>query len=143
MYCQPFFSFCQQLGRACRYTAFTLVEVVLALGVFSITFVTLFSMMPVGLDMMTSAGDSTVGMQIVQRVTTLARQAKFSELGNLDRNPGKDSTGEKPDFFFDNEGVEVTDAVNINDIRVIYSAAVVLLAQTTVPTTTNTTPLRL
>lgn len=116
-----------------RRAAFTLVEVVMALGVFAISFIVLFSLMPVGLDMMTSSSDATVGMQIVQRVTTLARQAKFSELSKLDRNPGTDSKGEKPDFFFDNEGVEVADAVNITDPRVIYSAAVLLQAQTTVP----------
>jgi uncharacterized protein (TIGR02598 family) len=126
-------------GR-CR-AAFSLIEVVLALGVLAVSFLVIFSLIPVGQGMMASSTDATVGMQIVQRVTTLARQAKYSELVprdgqpcKLNRYPGTDSRGEKSDFFFNDEGVEVEDAVSVTDPRVVYSAAVVLLAQTTVPT---------
>jgi uncharacterized protein (TIGR02598 family) len=62
-----------------------LIEVVLAIGVLAFSFLVLFNMIPVGLGMMSSSIDATVGMQIVQRVTTLARQSKFSELGKLAR----------------------------------------------------------
>lgn len=116
-----------------RCAAFSLIEVVLALGVVALSFLVLFNLIPVGLGMMSSSIDATVGSQIMQRVTTLARQAKFSELGKLNRNPGSDSGGEMADFFFDDQGVEVADAVNVSDPRVVYSAAVVLLPKTSVP----------
>ncbi len=122
-----------QRSRWARRAAFSLIEVVLALGVISVSFLVLFNLIPVGLGMMSSSTDATVGSQIVQRVTTLARQAKFSELARLDRNPGTDGTGEKADFFFDDQGVELEDAQGISDPRVVYSAAVVLLPQTAVP----------
>ena len=107
-------------------SAFSLIEVVLAIGVLSFSFLVLFNMIPVGLGMMSSSIDSTVGMQIVQRVTTLARQAKFSELAKLDKNSGTDARGEKSDFFFDDQGNEV-DAQAVTEKRYVYSAAVVLL----------------
>lgn len=114
-------------------SAFSLIEVVLAIGVLAFSFLVLFNMIPVGLGMMSSSIDATVGMQIVQRVTTLARQSKFSELGKLNRFQGADASGEKADFFFDDQGVELTDATGVNAPGVVYSAAVVLLPRTAVP----------
>ena len=111
-------------------SAFSLIEVVLALGVLTFSFLVLFNMIPVGLGMLSGSIDATVGMQIVQRVTTVARQAKFSELAKLDRNPGTDSRGEKADFFFDDQGNEVA---NANDLKCVYTAAVVLLPVSKVP----------
>ena len=113
-----------------RHSAFSLVEVVLALGILTFSFLVLFNMIPVGLGMLSGSIDSTVGMQIVQRVTTVARQAKFSELAKLDRNPGTDALGEKADFFFDDQGNELADA---NDPKCVYTAAVVLLPESKVP----------
>lgn len=113
-------------------SAFSLIEVVLAIGVLSFSFLVLFNMIPVGLGMMSSSIDSTIGMQIVQRVTTLARQAKFSELAKLDKNTGTDARGEKSDFFFDDQGNEV-DAAALTAKRYVYTAAVVLLQQSAVP----------
>lgn len=113
-------------------SAFSLIEVVLAIGVLSFSFLVLFNMIPVGLGMMSSSIDSTIGMQIVQRVTTLARQAKFSELAKLDKNTGTDARGEKADFFFDDQGNEV-DAAAVTAKRYVYTAAVVLLQQSAVP----------
>lgn len=122
----------QALPRV-RRSAFSLIEVVLALGVLSVSFLVLFNMIPVGLGMMSSSIDATIGMQIVQRVTTLARQAKFSELSKLNRFPGKDSNGEKADFFFDDQGIETVDAQAIAEQNYVYTAAVVLLPKSTVP----------
>ena len=117
-----------------RRSAFTLVEVVLALGILSLSFLTLFNLIPVGLDTMTASIDATTGMQIVQRVTTIARQAKFSELSKLDRYPGMDADkAEKGDFFFDYQGNELPTAVGYTSPNVVYSAAVYLLPMTYVP----------
>lgn len=124
-------------------SGFSLIEVVLAIGVLSFSFLVLFNMIPVGLGMMSSSMDATVGMQIVQRVTTLARQAKFSELSppdkvcKLDKNPGKDERGEKADFFFDDEGNEV-DSAAVAKKNYVYTAAVVLLSESAVPGRTGT-----
>ncbi|MCE9608896.1 MAG: Verru_Chthon cassette protein B [Chthoniobacter sp.] len=116
-------------------SGFSLIEVVLAIGVLSFSFLVLFNMIPVGLGMMSGSMDATIGMQIVQRVTTDARQAKFSELTpvcKLDRNPGTDARGEKADFFFDDQGNEV-DADAVSKKNFVYTAAVVLLKESAVP----------
>ena len=112
--------------------AFSLIEVVLALGVLSFSFLVLFNMIPVGLGMMTNSIDTTVGSQIVQRITTIARQAKFTELSKLDRHPGTGSRGEIADYFFDDQGVEM-DAARVMAGNYVYTAAVVLLPQSSVP----------
>lgn len=114
---------------------FSLIEVVLAIGVLSFSFLVLFNMIPVGLGMMSGSIDGTVGMQIVQRVTTDARQAKFSELTpvcKLDRNPGTDARGERADFYFDDQGNEV-DAEAVSKKNFVYTASVVLLRESAVP----------
>ena len=112
--------------------AFSLIEVVLALGVLSFSFLVLFNMIPVGLGMMTNSINTTVGSQIVQRITTIARQAKFTELSKLDRHPGTDNRGEIADYFFDDQGVEM-DAAKVMAGNYVYTAAVVLLPQSSVP----------
>lgn len=60
--------------------AFSLIEVVMALGIVSVAFVALLGMLPVGLNTLTDSIDASVGSQICQAVVTQARQAKFSDL---------------------------------------------------------------
>lgn len=124
-----------------RQAAFSLVEVVLALGLISFSFMVLFSLVPMGQGMMSKSIEATVGMQIVQRVTTLANQAKFTELSKLDVTTGLDSKGvEKADYFFDEQGGEVLPADPAFATKAIYSAAVVLLANSALPGRTAADP---
>ncbi len=116
------------------HRGFSLVEVVLSLGVVSFAFVGLVGLIPVGLESFSQAVDSTVTTQIAQRVTTVARQAKFTELGALDRQPGLANGGQEvPDFFFDEQGVEVSDPAAIGAQRYVYTAAVKVQAGMAMP----------
>src|SRR4051794_7542521 len=114
-------------GAARAQTAgFSLVETTLALGIVSFAFVGLLGLIPIGLNSFVKAMDATVEAQIVQRITTVARQAKFSELSKLDSNPGMEKGEELPDFYFNEQGSEVVDPEAISANRYVYTAAVVL-----------------
>jgi uncharacterized protein (TIGR02598 family) len=106
----------------------------LALGIISFAFVGLLGLIPLGLDMFRSAVDATVEAQILQCVTTVARQGKFSQLQELDRNPGQLGGTEAADFFFDEQGGEITDPEAIKSAQYIYSAAVLVKPVWAVPT---------
>jgi uncharacterized protein (TIGR02598 family) len=121
-----------QVRRLAR--AFSLVEVMLSLGIISFAFVGLLGLIPLGLDMFRTAVDATVEAQILQCVTTVARQGKFSQLQELDRNPGQQAGVELPDFFFDEQGGEITDPHAIQSAEYIYTAAVLVKPVSTVPT---------
>ena len=62
---------------------FSLIEVVLALGVVAFAFVALFGMLPVGLNAFNNSIDSTIESQIAESVMSQLRQAKFSQLYTL------------------------------------------------------------
>ncbi len=59
---------------------FSLMEVVLALGVVAFAFVALFGMLPVGLNAFNNSIDATQETQIAENVMSQLRQAKFSTL---------------------------------------------------------------
>jgi uncharacterized protein (TIGR02598 family) len=63
-----------------RAGAFSLIEVVLALGVVAFAFVALFGMLPVGLNAFNNSIDSTTEAQIAENVMAQLRQEKFSQL---------------------------------------------------------------
>jgi uncharacterized protein (TIGR02598 family) len=63
-----------------KNTAFTLVEVVLSLGVVAFAFVPIIGLLPLGLDMSRKAIDATVEAHIAQQLTTQAQQTDFSVL---------------------------------------------------------------
>jgi uncharacterized protein (TIGR02598 family) len=116
--------------RRGREAAFSLVEIVLALGIISFAFVALLGLMPIGLRSFEGAIDATVQSQIAQAVTTQARQSKFSELEKLNKNPDADEANPAADYYFDAEGRELVQADAETAIEMVYSAAV-LLVQTT------------
>lgn len=62
---------------------FSLVEVALAMGIISFAFVTVFGLLPVGLDVSRRAIDTTVAGQITQQMINQAQQTDFSGLPNL------------------------------------------------------------
>jgi uncharacterized protein (TIGR02598 family) len=116
-----------------RETGFSLVETALALGILSFAFVGLLGVIPVGLNIFANAINATVESQIVQRVTTVARQTKFSQLSKLDYNPGQKDGEETPDFYFNEQGTEVVEAEEIKQLRYVYTAAVVLQPESGIP----------
>lgn len=57
--------------------AFSLVEVVLAIGIVSFAFVGMFGLLPAGLSTFRQAIDNSVGSQIVQRLVNEAQQTDY------------------------------------------------------------------
>lgn len=103
-------------------TAFSLVEVVLAIGIVSFAFVGLFGLLPAGLNVFRQAIDNSVGSQIVQRLVNEAQQTDFPAL--ITAAPTK--------RYFDDQGNEVTSA---NES--LYTAEVSVLAKTEMPAATT------
>jgi uncharacterized protein (TIGR02598 family) len=77
--------------------AFSLVEVVLALGIISFAFIALLGMLPVGLKSLKSSQNDTITTLIVQKVLAEAQQTRFANLSTL--------AGER---FFTDEGGDAT-----------------------------------
>ena len=101
-------------------TGFSLIEVVLAIGIVSFAFVTLLGLLPVGLTAFRQSIDTTVGSQIVQRVVNEAQQADYTSLINS-------GTTQR---YFDDQANEVT-AANANNS--IYTVQVSVSGTTSLP----------
>lgn len=99
-------------------SAFSLVEVVLAIGIVSFAFVGLFGLLPAGLTVFRQAIDNSVGSQIVQRLVNEAQQTDFPVL----------TAAAPTKRYFDDQGNEVTSA---NES--LYTAEVSVLAKTEMP----------
>jgi type II secretory pathway pseudopilin PulG len=91
--------FSSPLGKT---TAFSLIEVVLALGVVAFAFVALLGMLPVGLNAFNNSIDSTMETQMAQSVMSQLRQAKFSQLYAQynDAEAGQNTTPSGAPSFF-------------------------------------------
>ena len=87
------------LPRIAPSSAFSLVEVTMAIGLVGVCVLTLLGIMPIGLDTMRDAMDTTVRAQIAQRVAGEALLMPSSKLG--------DYIGKSP-FFFSQEGLAQT-----------------------------------
>jgi len=88
---------------------FSLVEVVLAIGVVAFAFVAIFSLLPVGMGVFREAMDTSVSAQIVQRVVSDATETEFDSLIDPAKNGGT-SSGDYyalPVRYFDDQGTEV------------------------------------
>ncbi len=65
---------------------FSLVEVVLAVGIVAVAFVPLLGLMPIGLSTSRQAIDTTIEAEIVQQMTSQAQETNFSALTGLNSN---------------------------------------------------------
>ncbi|MDQ3622363.1 MAG: Verru_Chthon cassette protein B [Verrucomicrobiota bacterium] len=109
-----------------RKRGFSLVEVVLAVGVVAFGVVAIFALIPAGLGVFRQAMDTSVGSQIVQRIASDAAQADFDLLVP----PG--GAGEffvLPVRYFDDQGSEVNVAEGsapsaAEKGRIVYSVRV-------------------
>lgn len=70
----------QSLRRRTRISAFSLIEVTIALGVMSFCLLTTIGLLPVAVNTMRSAMDSTISSQIMQQISSQATLTPFSEL---------------------------------------------------------------
>jgi uncharacterized protein (TIGR02598 family) len=101
--------------------AFSLVEVVIAMGIFSFAIVATFSLIGQSFKSYSSAINDTVSRQIMNQLAANVQQARLSDLTN--------STN-----YFDNEGNPVT---NSSDAMSVYTAIVNFTQATTPYSSTN------
>jgi uncharacterized protein (TIGR02598 family) len=88
-------------------SAFSLVEVVLAIGLFSFALLALVGLLTVGLKGSRESGDDTILSLCTETTQALVRAEGFSQvLTNALYAPGNTT----PDFFFDSGGILLTDS---------------------------------
>jgi len=115
----------RSLGRSKTKAAFSIVEVVLTIGIVSFAFVGMFGLLPVGLNTFRQAMDNSLGSQIVQRLVNEAQQTDYTELIKI-------TAGAPSVRYFDDQGNELT-----ADKDYIYTAEVSVLAPTVLPNTST------
>ena len=112
---------------------FTLVEVVMAIGIVSFAFIGIFALLPAGLGVFRQAMDTSIGAQIAQRIVGEIEQTDFDSLvpSAGSRPTGRDQgpTGNfylLPYRYFDDQGIEVLydTATAVERSRVIYTVRV-------------------
>jgi uncharacterized protein (TIGR02598 family) len=97
-------SFSPRLKTAAKRKAagFSMIELVLALGVVSFAFVSLLGLLPIGMATFRNALDVSVGMQISQRIVNETQETDFSDC--------VDPTKKPVTRYFDDQGEEVSDS---------------------------------
>jgi uncharacterized protein (TIGR02598 family) len=89
---------------------FSLVEVVLAVGVAAFALVTLMALLPAGLNTFKGSMSTSIGTQIAERVFNDLQVTDFSDIETTNR-------------FFDEQGTEMTES---NNVHCIYWVQVTL-----------------
>ncbi len=97
-----------------RPQAFSLVETTIAVGIAATVLVALVGLVPVSLETMREAGNTTAEARIVQSISADFRMRSWSEVTKLDA----DAAG--VDFHFDSQGARVSKG----DSGVIFTARV-------------------
>jgi len=100
---------------------FSLIEVVLAIGIIAVALVPLMALMPTAMQVHRDAVESTLIAQMLQRVTFDAQQTEFENL--ID---GSSSIGP---YFFDDQGTSVDE----NDPSRLFDVQVTLVSPAIVP----------
>jgi len=121
-----------------RKSAFSLVEVVIALGLVSFVLISLVGLLATGLRSSRESGEDTNLAFCAETAQQLLRTEGFSNaLNNANYAPG-DST---PDFFFDSTGCLQTDASGVplptNNPNSLYACTVTRHPPVLFQTTTN------
>jgi uncharacterized protein (TIGR02598 family) len=104
--------------------AFSLIEVVLSLGIIAFAFVAIVGLIPVGLQTFRDSVDKTVETQIVQKLTAIAQQTEFSKLDDV---AGASDTAPEY-YYFNDEGEFVDDS---DKAKSLYTAAIWKTGSTT------------
>lgn len=106
----PVFARSSTLTHRKRTAGFSLVEVVLAIGVVAFAFVGIFGLLPSGMTNFRKAMDISVGATIFQKVVDDARQTDFTTLTTPPPNSGGSATGDSFSTgmrYFDEGGDEI------------------------------------
>lgn len=136
------------IARSCR-CGFSLVEVVLAIGVMSFAFVGIFALLPAGLTNFRQAMDTSVGAQIAQRLTSDAQQTDFNVLiDEKNRLTTANYTFRAPKVsepslrYFDDQGNEIVPKTasslsSEEKQKVLYHVNVRVMPETSLPKTNS------
>ena len=108
-----------------RSAGYSLVEVMVAVGIVSFGIIAMVSMMPSGLNTFRTSMDRSISSQIAQRIVNEARQTDFATLTGF---AGNSTSSYK---YFTDEGDETT----IGAANQIYVARVDITKQVTIPGT--------
>jgi uncharacterized protein (TIGR02598 family) len=106
--------------------AFSLTEIVLAMGVVSFAFLGVVGLLPAGMDVFRKSMDASVGSQLVQQVLTEAQQTDFELLSRGAKPQPGDDTPAPPYFeyipvrYYDEEGNELTAAKAANSVYQVH-----------------------
>ena len=109
-------------SRASQRSGFSLVELVLAIGIVSFAFLALFALVPAGLTTFRQTMNTTIGSQIVHRIINEAQQTDYPALISAPLS----------ERYFDDQGNEVQTIENS-----VYTAQVTVTAPTTLPNTST------
>ena len=112
-------------GRKASSAGFSLIEVVMAIGIVAFAYIALFGLLPSGMSMFSKATDNSIGSQILQRVVGDAQQADFTALVNGGGGLEKRQPGYR---YFDYQGIEVPSMHGS-----IYTAEVTVVPTTELP----------
>ncbi len=114
--------------RKNKHQGFSLVEVVLALGIVSFTFLSMLALIPQGLKMSREAADATTESQIVQFVRNQLQLTSFSGIGKWNG----------VSLYFDVDGLPVTSG---SDPAMIYTVQLTVADVSLADTSGKTTAL--
>lgn len=90
--------------RTIRLQGFSLVEVVMALGIMSFALMGIVGLLPAGLSQFRQAVDVTTKAQISQELTSMVQRTEFSDLSEFG------TEGSPKISYYDSEGAELDDA---------------------------------
>lgn len=85
--------------RGCRTTAFSLVEVTIALGILAFAIIPMIGLVSVGMKTLRSSMDVTVQIDVVRKTVGEATRIPFTDLT---------ATFDNQLFYFDDEGIQQT-----------------------------------
>ncbi|MEM0895705.1 MAG: Verru_Chthon cassette protein B [Verrucomicrobiota bacterium] len=100
-------------------SGFTLVEVVIAMGIFVAAFISIMALLPASLDNLNEAGNTSLRSQITRKLSSDLRQIPFSQLESSSVTTRK--------HFFTAEGLPATEGT----VEAVVSAEVLALEMET------------
>jgi uncharacterized protein (TIGR02598 family) len=103
--------------RGARTQGFSLVEVVLAIGIVAFAAAPMFAFLPLGLTTFRQSAETSVGSQIVEQIINDAQQTDFNTLLTSGTS-----------MYFDDQGNKLSSAVGS-----VYTAQVTVSPQTDLP----------
>lgn len=140
--------FSRSAGSCGKPAGFSLVEVTIAMGIVSFGLVTLFSLLPVGLNQFREAMNANISSRIAQRLLHEALQTDYSVLVEktgeevAEEGGGEGSSPSNKPInkgwrYFDDQGLELEEA---DKAQAVYHAVTRVVPETTLPALSSPLP---